>query len=129
MSDINTQLESLIYQGFLRDIELNQLRHFPRYLSALAIRVDRLFREPARDTLKLRHLGSLWLRCRELLQQHRTSGLDDAELGKLRWMVEEFRVSLFAQELGTAYPISAKRLDEQWRRVIKTVVTPGQVWF
>ena len=127
LSDINTQLEYLIYRGFLSEIELNQLRHFPRYLSALVIRIDRLLREPARDMLKLKRMGCLWQRCRELLQQHRTLGLEDAELGKLRWMVEEFRVSLFAQELGTAYPISAKRLNEQWSRVTKTRVTPGQV--
>jgi ATP-dependent helicase HrpA len=120
LSDISTQLEYLIYQGFLREIDLGQLRHFPRYLSGLAIRLDRLRRDPRRDALKLKRMGFLWQRCRELLHQQ-ALGLEDPELGKLRWMIEEFRVSLFAQELGTAYPISAKRLIEQWTRVTKSM--------
>ncbi len=119
LSDISLQLDYLIYRGFLRELDVSQLRNFPRYLRALAIRVDRLHREPARDALKLRRMGSVWQQCQEMMQHHRSLEVEDPELGKLRWMVEEFRVSLFAQELGTAYPISAKRLDEQWSRVSK----------
>lgn len=123
VADIRIQLEYLIYRGFLREIKVTQLRHFPRYLRALATRVERLHREPARDALKLKRMGGLWQQCQVLMQQHRTMGLEDPELSKLRWMIEEFRVSLFAQELGTAYPISAKRLDEQWSRVISATAS------
>jgi ATP-dependent helicase HrpA len=126
LSDIHTQLEHLVYRGFLGDIDLDELRHIPRYLSALRIRIDRLLREPAKDALKQKSMGSVWQRCRELLLQQRAQGIKNQELKTLRWMVEEFRVSLFAQELGTAYPVSAKRLDEQWSRVSKALSTLGR---
>ncbi|MGF1612563.1 MAG: ATP-dependent RNA helicase HrpA [Gammaproteobacteria bacterium] len=118
LSDIASQLEHLVFRGFLRRTDWDQLRHLPRYLQALGVRLDRLRREPAKDALKRERMGALWPRCRERVMQCHALGITDPELTRLRWMIEEFRVSLFAQELGTAYPISAKRLAEQWRRVM-----------
>ncbi|GLQ95825.1 ATP-dependent RNA helicase HrpA [Dyella mobilis] len=102
--DLGEQLESLLAAGFLRELSTSRLAHFPRYLKAMRLRAERLRQDPAKDQQRMLQVLPYW---REYLQ-HRAAG--DDGLDELRWLIEEWRVSLFAQELKTAEPVSAKRL-------------------
>ena len=99
---LERDLAALLAPDFLRTTPYAQLAHFPRYLKAMKLRADRWRQNPAKDAeraaLLLPYVAAAKLRDRE-------GG------GELRWLVEEFRVSLFAQELGTAVPVSAVKLD------------------
>jgi ATP-dependent helicase HrpA len=110
LADIELQLASLLPGDFLQTIEQPWFGYLPRYMKALARRLERLSGNVARDAQLMQQVQPFVSRYREL--QSRKS-LQQIELNKLRWMIEEFRVSLFAQELKTAVPVSAKRLNEQ----------------
>ena len=104
--DLREQLAALVQPGFLRELPLDRLTHFPRYLRAMRLRGERLRQDPARDQSRMLQVLPYW---RALLNAGGT-GLNDGIWGELRWLLEEWRVSLFAQELKTAEPVSAKRL-------------------
>ena len=70
-----------------------------------------------RDWQKFQEFQPRWQLYLELARDHQTQGIVDAELMHLRWMLEEYRVSLFAQKLGTAIPASPKRLEQQWAKL------------
>jgi ATP-dependent helicase HrpA len=100
VDDVRTQVSHLVYAGFVLDTGAARLRHVARYLAAIERRLDKLASEPARDR-------ELMLRAQHMEDRIAEVERPDPEL---RWMVEELRVSLFAQSLGTAYPISEKRI-------------------
>jgi ATP-dependent helicase HrpA len=102
--DLREQLDVLLAPGFLRELPLARLAHYPRYLKAMRLRGERLRQDPAKDQQRMLQVLPYW---REYLK-HRAAG--DDHLDELRWLIEEWRVSLFAQELKTAEPVSAKRL-------------------
>jgi ATP-dependent helicase HrpA len=102
--DLREQLDALLAPGFLRELPLARLAHYPRYLKAMRLRGERLRQDPAKDQQRMLHVLPYW---REYLK-HRAAG--EGDLDELRWLIEEWRVSLFAQELKTAEPVSAKRL-------------------
>jgi ATP-dependent helicase HrpA len=104
--DLREQFDALLTPGFLRELPATRLAHFPRYLKAMRLRGERLRQDPARDQQRMLQVLPYW---RAYLQQ-RAAGADPAALAELRWLIEEWRVSLFAQELKTAEPVSAKRL-------------------
>ena len=105
-------------QSFLTATPWPWLVHYPRYLQAIVARLDRLGSGgQARDRQNFAALEPLWQAYLQRAAEHRERGIIDPELTRFRWMLEEFRVSLFAQRLGTACPVSEKRLDEQWRKV------------
>jgi ATP-dependent helicase HrpA len=104
--DLHEQLDSLLGAGFLRDLPLARLAQFPRYLKAMRLRAERLQLDPAKDQQRMLQVLPYW---REYLK-YRAAGASDSDLAELRWLIEEWRVSLFAQELKTAEPVSAKRL-------------------
>ncbi|UJJ50335.1 ATP-dependent RNA helicase HrpA [Rhodanobacter denitrificans] len=104
--DLREQFDALLVPGFLRDLPLARLAHYPRYLKAMRLRGERLRQDPAKDQQRLLQVLPYW---RAYLQQ-RAVGTDPAALAELRWLIEEWRVSLFAQELKTAEPVSPKRL-------------------
>ncbi|MGD8309255.1 MAG: ATP-dependent RNA helicase HrpA [Chromatiales bacterium] len=117
VTDMHAQLERLVYIGFLLRTPYEHLRDYPRYLQALQMRADKLRHAAARDRQRLetlRPLQELWL---EREQSCRAAGRSDERVEELRWMIEELRVSLFAQELGTAYPVSVKRIERRWREL------------
>jgi len=89
-----------------------QLAHLPRYLKAVVLRLDKLRQDPARDAARLTELRPLEQRYVRKLAERK--GAADARLDEFRWWLEELRVSLFAQELKTPQPVSAKRLDKIW---------------
>jgi ATP-dependent helicase HrpA len=117
LADVRDQLARLVYKGFISATPLHWLRHFPRYLKAIRLRLKRLDHDSARDARRAAEIASLWRPYLERAESHRERGIRDPELERYRWMLEEQRVSLFAQELKTAFPVSIKRLREQWERV------------
>ena len=104
--DLREQCDALLTPGFLRELPPSRLLHYPRYLKAMRLRAERLRQDPAKDQQRLLQVIPYW---RDYLK-HRATGASAADLAELRWLIEEWRVSLFAQELKTAEPVSAKRL-------------------
>jgi ATP-dependent helicase HrpA len=104
--DLHEQLAALVYPGFVRDVTKSRLVHLPRYLKAMRLRAERLRQDATRDQARMLTVRGYW---REYLKMKATQG-EDAALAELRWLIEELRVSLFAQELKTAEPVSPKRL-------------------
>jgi len=110
-TDMQTQLQSLIHKRFAVETEHAQLAHFPRYLKAIQIRLEKLRADPARDA----RLMSEWQQAAMPWQRALKSGAHgDPKMQEFRWMLEELRVSLFAQELKTPMPVSVKRLQKVW---------------
>ncbi len=106
LADAREHLDSLVHPGFLREVGFERLAHYPRYLEGLRLRIDRLKRDPAKDQVKLLEVLPFW----RAWQRLSVARPDDREVDSLHWLIEELRVSLFAQELKTAEPVSAKRL-------------------
>ena len=107
------ELASLVSSRFLERITYDRLTHLPRYLKALLIRAERAALNPAKDQERLRQLAPYQDALKKLQAQPARSPEAQRQLEAFRWMVEEFKVSLFAQEVGTAMPVSPKRLDQQ----------------
>ena len=119
--DVKQQCERLLQAGFLARTPWQRLQHFPRYLKAAGLRLEKLRSVPeksaARDALCMAELSPLeqaWRR--ELATRAKLGGpvRAAAELEQFGWLLEELRVSLFAQELKTPVPVSAKRLAKLW---------------
>ncbi len=104
--DLHEQLAALVYPGFVQDVDKTRLAHFPRYLKAMRLRAERLRQDATRDQARMLSVRVHWSEYLKLAAE----GGEDAELQELRWLIEELRVSLFAQELKTAEPVSPKRL-------------------
>jgi ATP-dependent helicase HrpA len=114
IADIQAQLAALLTKDFLVAFPWERLAHFPRYLKAMGIRVDKLRNNPARDAQSMAEwklLAQAWER--ELMAKRR-AGVVDPMLEDFRWMLEELRVGLYAQELKTPMPVSVKRLQKIW---------------
>jgi ATP-dependent helicase HrpA len=110
------ELGRLLPPSFLSRIPFERLLHLPRYLKALLLRLERASVNPPKDRERARLLGPV-VEALIAFEAAPRSGERQREIETLRWMLEEYRVSLFAQELGTAIPISAKRLEEQVTKV------------
>ena len=111
-ADMQAQLNSLIGKRFVIDTPYAQLTHFPRYLKSIALRIDKLKADPSRDARLSADLQPLVQNYQRAIAQR--GGVADARLGEYRWLLEELRVSLFAQELRTPMPVSVKRLYKVW---------------
>ena len=111
-ADLDQQMKGLVSKWFIRDTPYGQLVHYPRYMKAAQARIDKLRTDPARDARLLAELAVL------LAPYQRTKaarkGVEDPRLEEFRWMIEELRVALFAQELRTPMPVSVKRLQKAW---------------
>jgi ATP-dependent helicase HrpA len=117
VGDVRAQLDGLVFRGFLGQIPYERLRDYPRYLRAAEQRLDRLLHAAARDRERMQELAPLAARWSERASAMRAAGRRDPRLEEIRWMLEELRVSLFAQQLGTAYPVSVKRIEGRWREL------------
>ena len=115
--DIASQLKSLVYNGFLAETPVEILAEFPRYFSAIELRLEKYPRQKQKDKELSAMLQAWWVRYEERLNLFRGQHKSSAELENFRWMLEELRVSLFAQALGTRYPISEKRLEKAWAEI------------
>ena len=110
--DLDSQLHDLVYPGFLGELESGRLHHYPRYLQAIEERLAQLELNPARDRQRQAEVEPWWRRYCDAL----AAGEDyDEAMDDFRWLLHEFRVSLFAQRLGTAAKVSVKRLSDAWR--------------
>jgi len=118
VTDIRRQLRRLTAPGFLIETPWPWLQHYPRYFQAVNYRLDRLRSgagpKDEQATDEIHRQETLYEEHAERLAELRRY---DSALDHLRWMLEEYRVSLFAQKLGTAFPISAKRIEKQWGAV------------
>ena len=100
---------------FVADTPWPRLAHFARYLKAITLRLDKLRADPARDTQRLAELRPQEQRYWRLLAERK--GAADERMSEFRWLLEELRVSFFAQELRTPQPVSVKRLDKLWAQL------------
>ena len=115
LDDINRQVNQLITKRFIIENDLDRLKHFPRYLKACSTRIDKCRNDPQKDKV----LFSNWLQVatpyhRTIRDSKQTKVRHDPKMTEYRWLLEELRVSLFAQELRTPYPVSVKRLQKVW---------------
>ncbi len=113
--DTTQQLQRLVGKRFLVETPWPALQHFARYLKAVTLRLDKLRADPARDAQRLAEVKPQEQRYWRLVAERK--GLVDARMLELRWLLEELRVSLFAQELRTPQPVSVKRLDKVWAQL------------
>jgi ATP-dependent helicase HrpA len=119
IDDMWDQFRNLVAAGFLTATPWPWLRHAARYLRAIRERLERLSGgNLARDQVYCDEILTRWHAYLAQSEQDRQRGLHNPDLTTYRWMLEEYRVSLFAQKLGTAMPVSAKRLDQQWQKAV-----------
>jgi ATP-dependent helicase HrpA len=111
------ELEALLPRNFLVEIPFAQLAHVPRYLKALATRMERARLNPLKDKERAQLLTPYLAKLKTFTANPPKIAEARRRLEEFRWMVEEYKVSIFAQELGTAFPVSPKRLDEQLSRI------------
>ncbi len=119
LKDSNAQLQGLLQAGFIRDTPHDWLAQYPRYMKALRTRMQRHSGQAAKDNTYTQLMESVTAKLK--LAREECPGLLQIcpPAQRYRWMLEEFRVSLFAQSLGTRQAISEKRLQEQWLEVVK----------
>ena len=111
-ADCTQQLQRLMPKNFMAATPWPQLQHYARYLKAIPLRLDKYRADPARDALRLNELKPQEQRYWRLVSDRK--GAQDARMLEFRWLLEELRVSFFAQELRTPQPVSIKRLDKAW---------------
>jgi len=116
VADAAQQLHRLIPKKFLSATPWGRLQHFARYLKAITARLEKYRADPARDGARLKELQPLEQRYWRLVADRK--GVMDARQQEFRWLLEELRVSLFAQELRTPQPVSVKRLEKAWTQLM-----------
>ena len=116
--DVNQQLQQLTPNQFLASTPWQWLEQYPRYLEAISYRLDKRSSTPReKDDDAMTELDDYWQQYETLKAAQDAQAIVDPELETLRWMIEEFRVSLFAQKLGTVVKVSPTRLDKQLAKV------------
>lgn len=123
--DVKQHLEQLIYPGFVQDFGAARLPDLERYLKALVQRVEKLPVDPNKDrlrTLLLTDLTEQWQALYKLVPKGQAA---PAELDDFRWQLEEFRVSTYAQQLGTRFPVSEQRLKQRLEQLREQLKTPA----
>ena len=119
--DIDNQLAQLFAKRFLVDVPFDRLQHYPRYLKAIGLRLDKLRNDPVRDSRSAGEVAMLAAAWERHMTQLRRQGCEPwqvkPDLAAFRWQLEELRVQLFAQELRTPAPVSVKRLQALWAKV------------
>ncbi|HEU4778136.1 MAG TPA: ATP-dependent RNA helicase HrpA, partial [Telluria sp.] len=113
-ADMTGQLQGLVNKRFLLDNEYSQIAHFPRYLKAMNVRLEKLRADPTRDTRLMAEWSQAASHFMRAAKDRLAGKNTDPKMVEFRWMLEELRVSLFAQELRTPMPVSSKRLQKVW---------------
>jgi ATP-dependent helicase HrpA len=114
-ADAQQQLQRLIPKQFLMATPWERLQHLARYCKAVTLRLDKYRADPARDAARLAELRPLEQRYWRLVAERK--GTVDERMAEFRWLLEELRVSFFAQELRTPQPVSVKRLEKAWTQL------------
>lgn len=113
--DLEQQISLLVYKGCFHQTPWEQLQHIPRYLKALRLRIEKHPANPDRDGKNATSVGLIWQKWQDKVNALSAAHLDIPQhLLDFRWLIEELRVSLFAQELKTPFPVSLKRLEKAW---------------
>jgi ATP-dependent helicase HrpA len=112
--EVRALRERLVYPGFFARTPWERLEHLPRYLKGYALRLQKYRTSVERDQKHSQGVTTLWMNYENRLKADRDAGRHDPRLEEFRWLIEELRVSLFAQELRTPLPVSAKRLQKFW---------------
>ncbi|MDG2472042.1 MAG: ATP-dependent RNA helicase HrpA [Pseudomonadales bacterium] len=115
--DIDRQLRGLIYPGFLYATGVLRLQHLPRYMKGILIRLDKLGGSAKKDLELCENLSSLEQPLKNLLYKYPESIFSDVAVDNFRWLLEELRVSLFAQQLKTVQPVSLQRALKEWKKI------------
>ena len=119
VADINGQLDRLFYQGVVFETPEQWLRQYPRILKAILVRLEKVSQNPHKDRLAVSQLDQLWqLHEDRLKKEGKEAYTANEDWILFRWMLEEYRVSLFAQTLKTLMPVSEKRLKKQWEKCL-----------
>jgi len=113
-NDMRGQLDDMLYEGFLHELSPARLEHYPRYLEAMMIRLASVEKDPHRDAVRMAEVEPFWQQYLQLLEDGRDY---DEAVDEYRWLMEEFRVSLFAQQLGTRAKVSVQRLQKAWQKI------------
>ena len=117
-ADVSAQLDRLVYKGFISECGMEHLQELPRYLDAAIERVGRIHRDVVRDQMYLRTLEQIQDDYEQALRSYHDD-MVPAPLLEVKWMIEELRVSYYAQHLGVKGPISDKRIDAELERISK----------
>jgi ATP-dependent helicase HrpA len=117
VADIEVQLKRLMGKYFVTDTPFERLQHYPRYMKAVVVRLDKLKANPGRDAQLMAEYVPLWTNYERRAIQLAKLGTLDPQVEQFRWLLEELRVGLFAQELRTPVPVSSKRLQKQWEGI------------
>jgi ATP-dependent helicase HrpA len=113
--DVEQQVQLLVYKNCFSQTPWEYLQHVPRYLKALNLRIQKQPTNPDRDGKNAASVGMIWQKWQEKVAAlHAAHKTIPADLADFRWLIEELRVSLFAQELRTPFPVSIKRLEKIW---------------
>ncbi|HZV97639.1 MAG TPA: DUF3418 domain-containing protein, partial [Methylophilaceae bacterium] len=116
--EVEEQLARLLPKRFFSQTPWERLQHLPRYLKALRMRLEKYPSSIERDNRSAQAVQQLWQRWEERVAAQRKAGNEvSEELADYRWLIEELRVSLFAQELKTPFPVSVKRLEKIWNEM------------
>ena len=120
-ADIDAQLQRLLGRNFVVDTPFERLRHYPRYLKAIVVRLDKLKagggNGAARDAQLMAEYGPLWTSYERRALQLARLHAADPQVDQFRWLMEELRVGLYAQELRTPVPVSIRRLQKLWEGI------------
>lgn len=121
VNDVNTQLEALFFDGFITELNRDELDQYPRYLRAILQRLSKLDGHYQRDRQCTLVLEPMQKQLMDFLAKAPDDARSHASLREYRWQLEEFRISLFAQNIGTRAPVSEKRLKQLWKTVSQDV--------
>ncbi len=114
VADIENQLKALMGKRFIADTDYQNLTHYPRYLKAIGVRLEKLRTDPARDPKLMAEFIQVATPFQRAQAERQGARNVDPKMQEMRWLLEELRVSLFAQELRTPMPVSVKRLQKVW---------------
>jgi len=116
--DCEQQISLMVHPGFVSQVPWDNMQHIPRYLKAIRLRIEKQPSNPVRDGKHAASVGAIWQRWHDKVNALQQANLPvSKEIMDFRWLIEELRVSLFAQELKTPFPISTKRLDKIWQEI------------
>jgi ATP-dependent helicase HrpA len=115
--DVQENVSRLLSKWFIEQTPYERLQHFPRYLKAASLRLDKLRADPQRDARLAAEFAPLAAQWQRDQVRQLKSGNRDPQLEQFRWLIEELRVQLFAQELKTSVPVSVKRLSKMWQTI------------
>jgi len=117
MTDIQGQLNNLLHKNFVLETHQENLIHFSRYLKGIEKRLEKIQANPDRDRRARVEITALWTEYQNRANALIKNNQHSEQLEQYRWMLEEYRISLFAQEIGTLVPVSAKRLKKAWNDI------------